>query len=337
MSFSNAFLLTGTWVVVISATFDGVVTRDAESCSTDVHTPGVGAGPGCNNVFLLQKEFRMRGVRQDVGLASTVHQSLPLSAVVKHEPSKELAIMRNRTPTIFWWMLVKPGTYEVDLLHLHLSKKSLSGCDGFAVYSNVTIDKILGSNAVFGGKAWTGPMEVESESWWGFAMNKPIFTHVWRQVFADGNYRLYDWTVKLDADAVLVPEKLRSILRQRHPFPGAVFLTARPPYLLGALEVLSRDAVSAYAENPGLCETGVSSPREDDYLQKCLQMLNVRRIHDLEILEEQAGYGGGMGSGSLSAEKLWLCNTSKAAVHPVKDPGLWPVCFDACAGHRMDI
>jgi len=305
-------------------------------------------------VFLLQTEFVMRNIqgvgsqtsaRQDRGLASTANQSLPLNALVNLEPSAEPTIMSNRTPTIFCWMLVTPETYEVDLLHLQLSKRSLSGCDGFAVYSNVTISMLLGSSALgtgfnmllgsSNGKAWTGAMHFDTEPWSGYSKNRPIFTEVWRQVFADGHYRLYDWTVKLDADAILIPEKLRSILHHRHPFPGAAFLIAYNK-MHGSLEVLSRGAMEAYAENPGACETNVASPREDEYLEACLVMLNVSRIIEPDILEDKAGYGHG--SGSLSAEKLWPCNTSKAAVHPVKDPALWPTCFDACAGnHRTGI
>merc|ERR1711972_1229851 len=47
---------------------------------------------------------------------------------------------------------------------------------------------------------------------WHTRMNTPIFMKLWRQVIHDGMFRRTDWTVKVDADAVFLPGRLRAIL-----------------------------------------------------------------------------------------------------------------------------
>jgi hypothetical protein len=41
-------------------------------------------------------------------------------------------------PSVFCFVFAVPNSFEVDLLKLHLSLDVIAGCDGFAIYSNVT-------------------------------------------------------------------------------------------------------------------------------------------------------------------------------------------------------
>ncbi|CAK0892181.1 unnamed protein product [Prorocentrum cordatum] len=112
------------------------------------------------------------------------------------------------------------------------------------------------------------------------ALNGDLFLKAWHLVFRDGRYRSHDWTIKVDSDAVIVPVRLRQLLR-RH-----CRVEACAPKLLanfgrdlhGAVEALSRGAVDLYAEGVGRCvvEIGCSDKGEDWFLSLCLDLIGVR-------------------------------------------------------------
>ncbi|CAE8604897.1 unnamed protein product, partial [Polarella glacialis] len=136
-----------------------------------------------------------------------------------------------------------PFGYEPQLLAWqYRNGVSIFGCDGFAVYSNTTVQlapnlvsRVVDSNlhCDYGG---------DSNS----ALNAWIFMAVWRQVIIDGDYLNFPWTVKVDPDAVFFPNRLRPLLREHQ---GSGYINNCKYGMHGPIEVLERRAVDALAED----------------------------------------------------------------------------------------
>ncbi|GMH67917.1 hypothetical protein TL16_g04797 [Triparma laevis f. inornata] len=63
----------------------------------------------------------------------------------------------SKTPKLFCFLHALPDSSEIPLVRLHLlGLGGISSCDGYAVYSNVTNEILLGDNAVPGGVAYVG-------------------------------------------------------------------------------------------------------------------------------------------------------------------------------------
>jgi hypothetical protein len=79
----------------------------------------------------------------------------------------------------------------------------------------------------------------------GTAGNALLFMHVWEVVINDGRWSQHDWTVKVDPDAVMFPDRLRLHVKQHNgkkawiancnAFPSSSDF----PMMYGALEVIS--------------------------------------------------------------------------------------------------
>lgn len=160
--------------------------------------------------------------------------------------------------------------------------------------------------------------------------NEAIFMHVWQQVLERGRYRFFDWTVKVDADALLIPSRLR-----QHLAPLQVPI-GEPIYFKnsnvngkvafkGSLEVFSRAAVQMYLDNKATCEVFISMSAEDLFIKACLDSLGAHFLVDVDLLGDP-----GKGSG-CSADQ-------HTAFHPLDNPDVWQCCHDLAMGitHALD-
>merc|ERR1719436_1958299 len=88
--------------------------------------------------------------------------------------------------------------------------------------------------------------------------------------------------------------------------------------LHGPIEVLSREAVVTFMENRNQCEEIRAKPYgEDKYLDKCLQVLGVRRILEHSLLSEIA-------CGNQPPD----CASAHVAFHPFKDARKYLDCWN---------
>merc|ERR1711963_247786 len=84
----------------------------------------------------------------------------------------------------------------------------------------------------------------------------------------DGLYLKYDWTIKVDADCVFLPDRLRSHLWALRP-PANVPIYVKNNNLqglgnagfLGAIEVFSREAMKKFMDNKEIVENSLVSIR----------------------------------------------------------------------------
>jgi len=160
----------------------------------------------------------------------------------------------------------------------------------------------------------------------GTAGNALLFMHVWDKIAADGRYNYFDFTVKVDPDAVLLPDRLRNQVRPHvwqnvffrncNAWPGPDF-----PMMYGALEIISKVGLQTYFNGKGRCDSSLpfSSLGEDLYLNRCLLMLGVAPVDNFGIISD----------GNCARGKFvpYCSNGYSAAFHPLKSRGAWDFCF----------
>lgn len=226
-------------------------------------------------------------------------------------------------PSLFCFSVCQgPPNYEAGLMTSTLgSGAGIWECDEYAVFS---ADKFTI------GDGPDGPIETVTfvpapviQSKDGTAGNAELFMHVWDAVKTVGKYQGTDWTVKVDPDAVLLPDRLRWHLLPHTEENGYVVNCAKPympegPMMFGALEALTRSALDAYYNGVGSCTGNMPWKEwgEDLFLGKCLEFLGVGRINDFNI------YSDGVCRG------VDCTDPDAAAFHPKKDPDSWHACLD---------
>ena len=192
----------------------------------------------------------------------------------------------------------------------------MGSCDDSMVMSNYTGEK-HGIHIVQGveGNIFT-PMGGKYHS----ALNTRVFQQAWHSVFLDGRYQKYDWTVKIDLDAVFFASRLREALI---PFtgPSAVMILNNgkvcPGFscIEGPVEVFSRAAIRRYEHEPGKCERAVNASEigEDWYIHDCMMLLNVHPVYSAwELSKNPLG-------GDCTLHHY-------VAIHPLKSRKEWELC-----------
>eukprot|EP00418_Pyrodinium_bahamense_P097766 CAMPEP_0179025308 /NCGR_PEP_ID=MMETSP0796-20121207/7913_1 /TAXON_ID=73915 /ORGANISM="Pyrodinium bahamense, Strain pbaha01" /LENGTH=535 /DNA_ID=CAMNT_0020721315 /DNA_START=46 /DNA_END=1653 /DNA_ORIENTATION=- len=255
-------------------------------------------------------------------------------------------------PLLFCFAVVAPGTYEPEMVAMqYLQGSGIFGCDGYRVVSNLSADVLFGkaslhlpSNikahlpfhripvSVMDIKVWVKLQR--TPAYWDSAanswrqgdmhlMNAPVFVKAWDKIFSDGEYAKYDWTVKLDVDAFLVPGRLRAILRgytdpSWSTYVQNVGVDTYGNMLHGPIEVLSKKAVDSYRDGAERCKEEVNmwDKGEDWYLFLCLEHLGVPHVRELRLLNDH-----------YWASVYTPCNTPFATFHPFKDKDTWQRCL----------
>merc|ERR1712217_660395 len=154
---------------------------------------------------------------------------------------------------------------------------------------------------------------VSQDGTWG---NAKLFMAVWDKVIAGNRFRNYDFTLKVDPDAVLIPWKIRQHM-SGHVGQNAYVVNCNKfpsspnfPMMFGAVEIFSSLAMDAYAAGSWRCGQQLpwGSWGEDYYMTHCLDFLGVGRIADFGVL----GPGHGPSEGTRSSVKRPL--TDEASV-----------------------
>lgn len=167
-------------------------------------------------------------------------------------------------PTLFCFSVVRPG-YEADLSLVHLHAPMLAACDGYSIFSNVSLMELVGQLGAAAfvrdagrgtfAQAVNGSMDVKWSGWPAenprvfSAENTPVFKQAWQVIFREGMWKQYDWVVKVDPDTVLFPDRLRMIVQGRNPQDKMAFFDGGEmcPTGMGGLAVLSRGVVEVIA------------------------------------------------------------------------------------------
>merc|ERR1719271_1124275 len=111
---------------------------------------------------------------------------------------RQLSLLASAPATTFCFMVIRPNSYEEELLRAAMNDGGFPACTELRVYSNVS--SVAGQPAI---PAVAGSMDVQSGGEYMCALNTPIFIQVYRRMFQEGAYKDYDWVVKIDADSVI--------------------------------------------------------------------------------------------------------------------------------------
>jgi len=229
----------------------------------------------------------------------------------REEYETQLAVSNTLSGnTLFCLMAVLPGSYEMALVDtMRARKASIFGCEGYKIYHS-TKSKM----ATWG----TGVKTL---------VNTATFVKIWDQVKEDGQYLLHDWTVKVDADCVWFPARLRMhIDGMKAPAYTRIYLkNTLPRYtnggFLGAIEIFSKTALETYLDNAHACVKNIGeNSGEDGFLKDCMDALGIGYLRDDTILNPSP----------LTA----VCQMGEfVAFHPLKTPENWISCYDIAAGN----
>ena len=128
-------------------------------------------------------------------------------------------------PRIFCFAVLMPIPAEIALTEALQS--SFEVCDGSAIISNVSSLTLDSGVVVPTIAAVEGSMDVIKGGEFHTALNTPIFNQMYARLFSEKTWAKlkfdsYDWIIKMDADTVLVPDRLHTALRMRNPLMPAV-------------------------------------------------------------------------------------------------------------------
>ncbi|CAK0837168.1 unnamed protein product [Prorocentrum cordatum] len=159
-------------------------------------------------------------------------------------------------------------------------------CDGHAAFSS---KKVMLGPGVFT-TAVPGDMSVKMGGPYNIALNTEVLLRVWRKVWDMDAFSSFDWVVKVDADSVFFPSRLRS---HASITPGGpLFLNNCGAGLHGPIEAMTREAVWLFRDGNERCQeeqvTDWTTQGEDDYVMGCLQLLGAQQYNDFGVLSEVA-------------------------------------------------
>jgi len=156
--------------------------------------------------------------------------------------------------SLFCMALMASGTHEQELIAMQQrTRRGIFDCDGYVVYSDHPVHissgyEAMAVSASFGGEAGDDL---------GARASIHVWTRVWDQVHADGDYLRFAWTVKAEPDCVFMPRRLRPVLAGYAGSlgdPRGVYLNNCEFGLQGAIEVFSAHAVTQWLHSRRECE-----------------------------------------------------------------------------------
>merc|ERR1712039_1046891 len=172
-----------------------------------------------------------------------------------------------------------------------------------------------------------GPNATKGWKWGYWALfNTNVFMRAWDKVLSDGVAMQYGWTVKVDVDAMFLPDRLAIQLRSfRGQFstdedqPGEYLINCEQwNSVQGPLEVLSRVALLHFGAHKESCYQKLDGQREpeDFFFQKCLVQIGAKGLEGFSVMQDWkcGGYVD--------------CASPRFAVyHPMKKLDAYASCF----------
>lgn len=162
---------------------------------------------------------------------------------------------------------------------------------------------------------------------WGSFSNIDLFQDVWKKVQANGRWKDFDWTVKVDSDAVFFPDRLKQHLDKLRVPQGSRVYIENNDYrfnFMGALEVVSNPAMNIWLEQHWNCIHGKHEGGEDFFMKGCMDGLGVDHMIDHQLLWDK-----------YAAQDVHCTDGWSAAYHFHKSVLRWRWCYnEAVCGDR---
>jgi len=264
----------------------------------------------------------------------------PVASLRKTEQCRRSEVgARKGEPKLLCYAVSRASGDELALVQSQIWEcAGLFRCDHWLVFSNEEVCLNPGDSEEVSTivlpqfEARQGVVGALTATW----VNTEAFMAAWGRVIEDANYEDNDWVIKIDPDAVFLPDQLRKhFLDDLKGATGGCGKGAgcylrncptgdRDLHLFGSLEVLSSSALKAYGGAKDRCKNEIdwSLMGEDMWLQQCLDLLGVQPVEDYESL-----LADGYCPGSATA-----CTPDKVAFHPFKLPSMWLDCYGKATG-----
>jgi len=230
-------------------------------------------------------------------------------------------------PSFFCYEVVRVDCYEAEMVRIQLERRvSIFECEHYTVFSNggvVALGEDWNSTEIPTPEVSMGDLSAgaTTNSW----LNTMIFIKAWEMVQWDGRYKLHEWTIKADPDAVFFPHRLRGRVAQHTPERGEdgerLFYVNCDLWekvaMYGSLEIFSREALDHYYRNSGRCtdELEWQDWGEDFFMQRCMELLKVDPVPDFGMI------------GDSRCHPASCSDVSKVAFHDFKDVDGWFGCW----------
>lgn len=248
----------------------------------------------------------------------------------------------------------KYPVYDLELVKTQLhTKTSIFGCADWRVFADKAVELSPGNP---GPALYT--VQVDTPHWEmrkmnGHWINGPQFISIWTHIKKHRLHEPYQWTVKVDADAVFFPQRLTARLADQPVPKKGLYITNckhSSDAFFGALEVMSRDAVTNFLANLTFCRKTLNWTfptevyGEDKFFQRCCEKSGVETAEDLSIIQDnlcaavykQRKIAEKQKKKKMTDENLWdlvdipKChNTSGIAFHPLPSPDDYFACLEA--------
>merc|ERR1712227_67721 len=178
----------------------------------------------------------------------------------------------------------------------------------------------------------------------GTWINSNMFIATWKKIKEENMWSSKDWTIKVDADAVFLPMRLRTKLAALEVTDNGIYLEnckwVRYGFF-GNLEVFSNKAVSTYLANLDDCKvalnyrgseknTGFEPWGEDLFAQRCMDLHGVDKVSAFDITTD-ASCAAWRPEGQKKNRK-WrpdCATTQTPAIHHFKTPTEYFDCLKA--------
>jgi len=264
---------------------------------------------------------------------------VPLSEVKSHS---------SLEAKLYCWSVYTKNTgrtkpsYELELIQQQYEKKvSIFACEYNKVFADADAE-------VGPGYPMTVVEDVDNEfhvikrpevgGW----MNTGLFKQIWKKMGPEVQSTDAEWIVKVDADAVFVPHRLKGML-QGHPltFSGIYIENCKGVQwgFFGNLEVFSREAFQTLVDNLNDCSKKIDWVKgtkwgpigEDLFAQMCLDYHGVSKVQNFDVTTDGACPGTRKRWGEKKNKK-WKppCQlVGTPAIHPFKKPKDYFACLDA--------
>jgi len=209
------------------------------------------------------------------------------------EEDRQAAVVPFKV-SLFCFAVMLPWGGEIKLLQAqHKVSANLFGCDAYSIYSSEVIEVAPGVNTTWARK----DLHCDVGGEFGTALNTDIFLDIWRKVVAEGTYRNYDWSVKVDPDSVFFPARLReklAPLAAEAQVNRGMYINNCKFGMHGPLEVVSRLAVDVWVAGIDRCMahftrlcSGPCLWGEDMFMDQCLiRVLKPKRVTRSDFLVE---------------------------------------------------
>jgi len=236
-------------------------------------------------------------------------------------------------------------SFDLELLQMQLKNGwSLFGCEAWDVFADTTAELAPG--------IYTIPVQDVNNEFHlakrkkvGTWVNWGIFLQVWHKVRDLGKFWNKDWVVKVDADAVFLPQRLKKWLAPKAVTDRGVYYENCPGVdsgFFGNTEVISHDAAAIYVALLEDCHTTFAECAktgcdwtygpwgEDVFAQRCMDRGLVTKVEAFDLTTDAAcPLDHPKGQEKNKKWKPDCAKTCTPAMHFFKKPDEYKKCMES--------